>query len=596
MTMSMKTLPVLCWILASVPGVAAAQGSPPHGATGPDTLPTVRAESPTPPVAAPLALPHAPHLPAAALPLADVGSLSDQARLSALEALSALGDLSALRDLHALGALPALAELSALGELGQLGLFGELGQLGQLGVLGEFASAAAFDEPFVIDGIGIYHRSGWGPTAAKAVRAAPTPIRARIPAEPWASQDPADSLYRAARAALNQGDHARAADLFRQITIRFPKSAYAGDALYWQAFARYRIGGAEELRLALAALEQQRTGYPNASTAPDAAQLATRIRGELARAGDAEAAEVVTKEASRAATTCSAEDAEVRAAALNALLRMDSERAVPVLDQVLARRDACSAPLRKRAVFLVAQNVTPQTEEILLKTVREDPDLEVRRAAVFYLSQVSTDRAVSALEELLRTGTDASIQERALFALSQHASPRASQVLRAYAERAGAPRELRAKAIYWIGQTGAADRSTYLRALYRKLDDLELKERVLFALAQASVAGDEKWLLDLALDTTETVALRKKALFWASQAGAPIQELVGLYERARDREMKEQLIFVYSQRGEKAAVDKLIDIARRESDVALRRKAIFWLSESDDPRAAQVLLEILGNG
>jgi hypothetical protein len=589
MTMSMKTLPILFWILASVPGVAAAQGSPPQGAVEPGKPPRLRAPSPAPPaatplVAAPPALPHMPHRPAATALLADVGPLSDPAWLSALEALSALDDLSALSDLHAIVALPELAELSALGELGDLGQLAEL------------ASSAAFDGVFVIDAIDAYGRAERGPIVAGAWRAAPTAIQAKVPPEPWAHQDPADSLYKAARAALNQGDHARAADLFRQITIRFPKSAYAGDALYWQAFARYRIGGAEQLRLALAALDQQRTGYPNATTAADAAQLATRIRGELARVGDAEAAEVVTKEASRATTTCSAEDAEVRAAALNALLRMDSERAVPVLEQVLARRDPCSAPLRKRAVFLVAQHVTPQTEEILLKTVREDPDLEVRRAAVFHLSQVSTDRAVSALEELLRTGTDAAIRERALYALSQHSSPRAGQILRTYAERADAPRELRAKAIYWIGQSDAADRSTYLRGLYRKIDDLELKERVLFALAQANVAGDARWLLDLALDTTETVALRKKALFWASNAGAPIQELVGLYERARDREMKEQLIFVYSQRDEKAAIDKLIEIARRESDVALRRKAIFWLSESDDPRAAQVLLEILGNG
>jgi len=61
----------------------------------------------------------------------------------------------------------------------------------------------------------------------------------------------------------------------------------------------------------------------------------------------------------------------------------------------------------------------------------------------------------------------------------------------------------------------------------------------------------------------------------------------------QNREMKEQLIFVYSQRHEAAALDQLIRIAKTEHDKELRKKAIFWLGQSDDPRAAQVLLEII---
>jgi dsDNA-binding SOS-regulon protein len=57
--------------------------------------------------------------------------------------------------------------------------------------------------------------------------------------------------------------------------------------------------------------------------------------------------------------------------------------------------------------------------------------------------------------------------------------------------------------------------------------------------------------------------------------------------------MKEQLIFVYSQRREAAAVDKMLDIAKRETDTELRKKAVFWLGQSRDPRAAQFLLELI---
>ena len=59
------------------------------------------------------------------------------------------------------------------------------------------------------------------------------------------------------------------------------------------------------------------------------------------------------------------------------------------------------------------------------------------------------------------------------------------------------------------------------------------------------------------------------------------------------KEMKEQLIFVYSQRNEKSAVDKMLQIARTETDRDLRKKAIFWLSQSDDPRVAEFLASLL---
>ena len=77
------------------------------------------------------------------------------------------------------------------------------------------------------------------------------------------------------------------------------------------------------------------------------------------------------------------------------------------------------------------------------------------------------------------------------------------------------------------------------------------------------------------------------------QSDIPATELFTLYEKMPSREMKEQLIFVYSQRDEKAAVDKLFDIAKNETDRELRKKAIFWLGQSDDPRAPAFLERLI---
>src|SRR6185436_13676565 len=86
------------------------------------------------------------------------------------------------------------------------------------------------------------------------------------PRAPWQADDPADSLYKAAREQLNRGDFRTAARSFARILEQYPKSTYAGDALYWQAYANYSIGETTQLKDALRLLGEQRRRYPRAGT------------------------------------------------------------------------------------------------------------------------------------------------------------------------------------------------------------------------------------------------------------------------------------------------------------------------------------------
>jgi hypothetical protein len=40
-------------------------------------------------------------------------------------------------------------------------------------------------------------------------------------------------------------------------------------------------------------------------------------------------------------------------------------------------------------------------------------------------------------------------------------------------------------------------------------------------------------------------------------------------------------------------VDKLMEIARNDRDPELRKKAIFWLGQSRDPRVQQFLIDMI---
>jgi hypothetical protein len=115
------------------------------------------------------------------------------------------------------------------------------------------------------------------------------------------------------------------------------------------------------------------------------------------------------------------------------------------------------------------------------------------------------------------------------------------------------------------------------------------------ATAEGAGEDDLRWLLGIAEGKEQPLEVRKKALFWAGQRRAfPVAQLVGLYDRVSDQEIKEQAIWVLSERREEAAVDKLIDIARHDQNRELRKKALFWLAQSNDPRAKTLLMEIIG--
>src|SRR5437868_184157 len=419
-----------------------------------------------------------------------------------------------------------------------------------------------------------------------------------LPPEPWAKADPADSLYRLAREAMSRGDYKRAAELFHLIPQRYPQSAYASQSMYYEAYSLYRSGGEDDLGIARDRLKQLKQKdaklWKN-----DGSALLTRVCGELAKRGDEACAADIETAAQKdppvqSGNGCPSEDDEGddRIMALQALMNMDAERAMPILQKVLARRDPCSAGLREKAVFLVSQKRTPETASILMNVARTDPSQDVREKAVFWLSQVPGSTGL--LEEILKGNGDENIKEKALFSLSQQHEPRAQQALREFALRDSESGDLREKAIFWLGQGRSTENTEFLRNLYSRLTDQDLKEKVLFSLSQQRGAGNEQWLMNIAVNSKEDIELRKKALFWAGQSGVAIPELAQLYDRMGDAEMKEQIIFVLSQRqSDRAAIDKMFDIAKNEKEPELRKKAIFWLGQSHDPRVQQYLMDLI---
>lgn len=429
---------------------------------------------------------------------------------------------------------------------------------------------------------------------ALAYRGGAFRTQAPAPSQPG---DPADSLYRAARKALSNESYREAANGFRRIRELYPKSTYTPDAPYWEAFALHRMGNEQDLREAQEALALQQRLYPKASTRGDASALSTRIEGMLARRGDQAAiASLADKARNATSDGCPREADDERIDALNALSQMDAEQAMPILKKVLARREPCTQRLRRQAVWLVASRRQPEAAEILLNVAKTDPDKEVREQAVFWMANVPTEEATTMLIDLAKKGDDIDMRKRAVYALSRSKSPRAAATLREIVLDPSTDADLRGDALTWyMGGPGRTsdDAFTFLKDVYGRADDTRFKQRVLQIIASRRTDESRAFLVDIAQNPKESMEIRRSAIWTLQGAGVTNAQLAQIYDRGTDVEVRKQVIGVLGGLKDNAGVDKLLDIARNEKNVELRKQAITTLSRTKDPRALALMQEII---
>ena len=419
----------------------------------------------------------------------------------------------------------------------------------------------------------------------------------RRPREPWAQGDPADSLYRVAREALNRGEYRRAAQTFNELTRRFPNSSYAYVSGYWEAYSRYRIGTTDELKTAERVLQTlaSRSAPSGTRDDTDVNGLRTRIRGALAVRGDGEFVEKIEGIASGAGTSCDREDLLVRVEALNALSQMDAAAALPIFRRVLERKDECLVELRRRAVFMLARRGDNEATNLLITAAKNDPSVDVRVNAIEYLPRMSGEASLTALEEILRTSDDERVQRAAVRALMSSDSPRARTSLRSLIERKDASETMRMQAIdAYNKDRSTAEDAAYLRSLYGKVENERLKSSIISAVARIGGKENQDWLASVVRNTNETSQIRSTALDRLSRSpDLSVADLARMYEAADSRSMRERLINALANRKEPEATDKLIEIAKGGTDPDMRRLAINYLSRKNDPRTTKLLMELI---
>ena len=119
------------------------------------------------------------------------------------------------------------------------------------------------------------------------------------------------------------------------------------------------------------------------------------------------------------------------------------------------------------------------------------------------------------------------------------------------------------------------------------------------AILPATLADStEVWptLVKMARNSDLPRGTRTQSVFWLGQAAgdaatANLNSLV--LDNSVDREVREQAVFALSQRPRDEGVPALIAVAKTNKDPEIRKKALFWLGQSQDPRAIDLFEQLL---
>ena len=366
----------------------------------------------------------------------------------------------------------------------------------------------------------------------------------------------------------------------------------AGNPWYgsWNDADRHEVCAEGPIRVVL-----DRAGRDVVSLASYAGPVPEQTTGvtDLGRVGTRVASEYLLGLAERA-------DGRVSRDALLPAVLADSVDATARL-LAIARNQNAARETRRSAISWLARPFDPGERtvkgiaDVLVQIARDDNDNQsVRQSALRTLARLEHGAGTTALMELARDALHTWMAREALSALTASGDPRARQYLRDVVRRADQSDEVLVYAIRGTGGEYATSEDVkLLRDIYAKLPGERSREETLKAIGTFGGAENVRWLVALSRDSDQSSATRRRAVQYAYRGGAPIAEVIKLYDEVTDSQIKDAVMGVLVESGERQATDKLMQIARNDENTQMRRRAVSVLSRSSDERVKKFLSELV---
>ena len=365
-------------------------------------------------------------------------------------------------------------------------------------------------------------------------------------------------VYEKATRALDKRQYEDAVKLFDEL-IKKGGDRVEG-AYYWKAYGEFKHGQFKE---ALATYESFVKAFPQSRWMNDAKQLAVEIQ-------QAEGRPVKPEDQA---------DEELQLLALNGLMHADPERAWPLLQKLLES----SRPLKikEQALFVLSQSGSDKAREVLAGFARgqANPDLQLK--SLEYLALFGGKESRQTLEEVYKSSDDKTIK-RSILGFFMIGGDRDRLLAAAKAEKDA---DLRGEAIGQLGVLGARDE---LSEMYQGESEVKVKRKILDALF---VGGATDKMIDLAQNEKDP-ELRRSAVEKMGLMGSPktADTLVKMYANENDKNIRRKVIEALFMQGNAKAI---VEIARKETDPELKKKAVEQLSIMNSKEGTEFFEELL---
>lgn len=412
-------------------------------------------------------------------------------------------------------------------------------------------------------------------TAQETAREAMERARLAVDSAGWDMLDWQDSnLFRYSTTGRGGGDYTAGKDLlnqrqYEQAIVRFDKvigqkTANVDGALYWKAYAQYRLGKTTE---SLATIAQLRKDHPQSRYLSDAKVLETDAR----------------RIAGQPVNPAAMDDDELKVLAINAMQHTDPERAIPLLEGVLSSTN--SLRVKRQAIYSLALINQPRAHQIVLGYAKGSGNPDLQLEAIRYIAANRNKQTTAAdLMQIYQSTQDTDVKLAVISALRTNGDRGPLMNIVTSSE---SPIILRSFAVSNLsGILGPAE----LWTLYEKETNKDLK------IQMVSVFGSMQAFdhLNRIVKSEKDADVRRRAVralgnIKAEKTG---QMLIDMYAAEQDVETRKTVIAALAAQNN---AEGLVALARKESTLALKTTIVRHLSEMA-PRskvAADYLMEII---
>lgn len=384
----------------------------------------------------------------------------------------------------------------------------------------------------------------------------------------------AEASFVRARELFDEENWTAAVAKFEEFLALYPHDRNVPAAHYWLAMTLKKQAKYAEADERLSRLLNE---FPNSSWTNDARALRVEIAG-------------LTRNEAMIVQSTSDQNENVKLAALQSLLRLDPERALKMIADLLRPDSKESLHMKLSAVTLLRRGGGKAAVPLLSQVINEQTSTQLRVRAIYTIAQID-DPSVFNVLKAASSSDNKHVAEASLFAIAQLPGEQPAAFISELARTSNIAN--RQQSILLLGQQETNTAVDDLVSIYDSSPDVATRKQTIMALGMNRNPRALAKLWEIARQQDGDAELRSQSILALGQGSdsRTLNNLAQLYDQEKNEDLKRWIILALAQSNERLATRKLMTIARSDPSQRLRHTAMLSLQRSNDPEVRKFLQE-----